>query len=510
MKKHRFRSPRTPAIKAREQVDQVRRRFLGDAVRAGLVLGIAPGTGFSTETRAADSESVDGNPPGGQALYKRGDDGYEPRRLDAVWNGRKPKRYPDAILMARNEDAVVEAVRLAREEGWGIGVRSGGHSWNASPVREGGLLLDLSYLNDAKIDLESETVSIGPAIRARDLQSLLAPHGYYVPTATCPSVGMGGFLLGGGASFTGRVDGVACNAIKAIDVVMADGRLYHADDTTYPELMWAARGGGPGFFGAITRFHLGIKPLPKSMLSSLLIFPLETADEFLQWSTQMLDSIPSSISVNWIAIESWLPQYQGTVFVLFPIAMGDSEEQTRAALEPYEQCPFLDRALVHQSPAPWTYDTGYGLLAQMYVKGRHYRADAMWVKPDDPGFLPPVKQMVSTLPSRHSHVLWAPWNVHAPLHPNSAYSLHTPLSVHPYGICDEEKDDAAMNAWVNQAMRSLEPHSIHGGKVNDAELAAYPKYVLSPENTTRLQKLRAKYDPDGLFHSYLGTPGPLS
>ena len=32
-------------------------------------------------------------------------------------------------------------------------------------------------------------------------------------------------------------------------------------------------------------------------------------------------------------------------------------------------------------------------------------------------------------------------------------------------------------------MRSLEPHSIRGGKVNDHDLVSFPKYGLGPEET---------------------------
>jgi hypothetical protein len=36
-------------------------------------------------------------------LLHQGDPGYEQARLDAVWNARKPNRYPGAILRARSD-----------------------------------------------------------------------------------------------------------------------------------------------------------------------------------------------------------------------------------------------------------------------------------------------------------------------------------------------------------------------------------------------------------------------
>ena len=51
-------------------------------------------------------------------------------------------------------------------------------------------------------------------------------------------------------------------SVEAIDVVTAAGELVRADESTNPDLFWAARGSGPGFFGAVARFHLRLYPGP--------------------------------------------------------------------------------------------------------------------------------------------------------------------------------------------------------------------------------------------------------
>ena len=42
-----------------------------------------------------------------------------------------------------------------------------------------------------------------------------------------------------------------CVGVRAIDVVTADGRLRHASPESEPDLFWAARGAGAGFFGVV-------------------------------------------------------------------------------------------------------------------------------------------------------------------------------------------------------------------------------------------------------------------
>ncbi len=62
-------------------------------------------------------------------LLTRGSQGYLEARVNRVYHSRHPDRHPDAILVAADEHDVVEGVRLARERGWQVGVRSGGHSF---------------------------------------------------------------------------------------------------------------------------------------------------------------------------------------------------------------------------------------------------------------------------------------------------------------------------------------------------------------------------------------------
>ncbi len=440
-------------------------------------------------------------------ILRRGDAGYEEARQAAMWNGKKPDRFPDAIVLARDEADVVAAVQLANVEDWTIGIRSGGHAWSATGVRDGGLLLDLSSLDRWEIDPVARTVAVGPGARSQAFSHALGEHGLYFPTGTCSTVGLGGYVLGGGASFTGCMDGPACYGLTAVDVVTAEGELIHADDDSHPELMWAARGSGPGFFAAVTRLYLDVKLLPAAMRTSLYVYPAKVLDEFLEWVLPTTLAAPENVSNLWASIESFLPHYQGTIIAHFPIAFADTDEEADALLEPFERSPVLDRALVHQPPHPWTFDEGYAQVDQLYPKGYRYRSDALWVNADD-AFLEPLSEIIRSLPTSHSHVLWAPWKARD--HPNAAYSLHTPVSVHVYGVGEEPHEDEPLDAFVRTAMESLEPFSVRGGKINDHDLVSFPKYVLGPEQTQRLKELKATYDPAGRFHSYRGTPEPVA
>jgi FAD/FMN-containing dehydrogenase len=61
-------------------------------------------------------------------LIERGSPDYEAARVDAIFNSRRPARFPVAVLEAASGADVIAGVRLARDRDWKVSVRSGGHS----------------------------------------------------------------------------------------------------------------------------------------------------------------------------------------------------------------------------------------------------------------------------------------------------------------------------------------------------------------------------------------------
>ena len=164
-----------------------------------------------------------------------------------VWNERIPQRFPDAIVTVTSDADVIEAVKLARSRKVPIAVRAGGHSWIGTSLRDGGMLIDLSRLNGVTVDVTARTATAQPAIKNTELVTALMQHGLALPAGHCPTVAIGGYLLNGGQGWNQGGWGPACENILAIDLVNADGDLITADAQHIPELLWAARGGGPGF-----------------------------------------------------------------------------------------------------------------------------------------------------------------------------------------------------------------------------------------------------------------------
>ena len=90
------------------------------------------------------------------------------------------------------------------------------------------------------------------------------------PGGVVSMTGVGGLTLSGGIGWLRQTHGLCVDNIASVDIVTADGRLFHADDINHPELFWAVRGGG-GNFGIVTSFEFRLHPIaPKLMFCSPL------------------------------------------------------------------------------------------------------------------------------------------------------------------------------------------------------------------------------------------------
>src|SRR5262249_28592134 len=94
------------------------------------------------------------------AITTSDDSHYDRLRRSMVWNQLVPQRDPRIIVQAANENAVVEAVRFARDHAMKVAVRGGGHSWVGFSLCEDSLLIDLGRLKNVSLDREARTAVI--------------------------------------------------------------------------------------------------------------------------------------------------------------------------------------------------------------------------------------------------------------------------------------------------------------------------------------------------------------
>jgi FAD/FMN-containing dehydrogenase len=443
------------------------------------------------------------------SLLERDAAGYEQARHDAIWNGYKPERYPRAIVLAESADDVVEAVRYARAHDLKVKARSGGHSWTASSVREGALLIDLSRMDRiVEFDPQTAVAVVEPGVRGRELNGLLADHGLFFPSGHCPTVGLGGFLLQGGWGWLSRVIGPACMSVIGVDVVTAEGELIHADQDQNTDWLWAARGSGAGYFGVVVRFYLRCHPRPAAIWEAHHVYPMELRDDVLRWARDEEPNFPDELEFAIMATTPRGPLGEvvggPAALIVMCSVMSDSDTAAEAALDLLDSCPVRDRAEVALPAQPRSFVELYDGPDSVEPEGFRWAADGMWTNAPSDELVPAVAELYDTIPEGASHVFWYAWREQEL--PDAAISVQGYLYLAAFAGWTDPAQDDAMLAWPPAQMRKLEPLS-RGIQLADENLLRRPARFLTDENRERLEALRAQHDPDGRFLSYLMPEG---
>ena len=444
-------------------------------------------------------------------VVHRSDDGYESVRHKMVWNALKPKRYPELIVQAASEQDVIEVVNYARENGMKIAVRGGGHSWCASSLRDGGILLDLSRLNTVEIDPKKRMAAIQPVVTNREFARKLAHYNLAFPFGHCPSVPISGYILGGGLGWNTGFWGVACFSLLALDVVTADGKLVKATEYENSDLLWAARGSGPGFFGVATKYYLRVYPLPKAITTSMLMFPLDSLLEVIAWVEYIVRKLPPFVELSTLFTSAPPPVADRCerVCMVVATAFADTTQVASDALSALATCP-LENFVMKDLNANTPFDTLFDTIDSLFPEGKRYAVDNMWSHDRPITVLSTLRDQFIKAPSHHSLALTLilpqpPAN--APQMSDAAFSMIAPVYIDCSAIWDDVSQDKPNIDWLRSTMRALEPMGV-GHYVGEADLTAHPSRSVrsfNQHNWERLEGLRKKYDPKGVFHSYIGS-----
>ena len=363
------------------------------------------------------------------------------------------------------------AVLLARESGWQVAVRSGGHSWAQWSVRADALVIDLGGLHEIAYDEATGIATASPSVQGgAELAPYLEARGRFFPGGHCPTVGIGGFLLQGGQGWNARGWGWAAEYVEAVDVVTAAGELVHASADENADLYWAARGAGPGFFGVVTRFHLRTLPRPAHVAQTVQAYDLEDFDEVMTWLHETHASVADTVEI--VALTKTDPALApGPVLLVTGLALVGSADEADAALAPFRTSPALDRAIFVLDAVPTTIDEQRERQLHDNPEGHRWAVDNAWLSGPASSVVPAMRRAYTTLPNEKAFTIWFSM---APLRalPDMAFSLQSEIYLASYvawespdgrralrlvaGVCDG-RPGAGDRRPVPRGLRPLPP-----------------------------------------------------
>jgi FAD/FMN-containing dehydrogenase len=431
-------------------------------------------------------------------LIARDEASYDHARNNLIFNGSKPDRHPALIVRAADVADVQAVVRFAAAEGLTISVRGSGHNWSGIALQNG-IALDVSALDTVSIDPAARIAEVGPGARCRTLARTLTENGFAFPLGHCGTVAVSGYLLGGGFGWNSGAWGMAAFNVDSIDVVTADGLLRHASETENADIFWAARGGGPAFFGVVTRYRLRLRVLPGAITTSVWTYPLDRIAEVERWMTEAMRTGPANVEFT-AAMTSAPPPLAGAGKVVSAIAtvFAESEAESRAVLGAVAACAPSNPLDVQQG-MPTPFDTLYDIMAQFFPEDARYAADSFWSDAPDRLFRG-LAEGVAASASPASFAIGVVMPPDGPQAPDAALSVSGRAFGAAYAIWREPSEDERHRAWLRATSDAVAEVTL-GHYVGEADLDRPGRMAgcFSPAALDRLERLRQWHDPAGLF-----------
>ena len=431
------------------------------------------------------------------------DQRYETARR--VWNA-SIDRHPALIARCTGPGDVVSALRAARRHGLDVAVRGGGHSIAGLGVADGAMTIDLSRMAAVRVDPDARraTVQGGSLLSAVDRAT--QRHGLAVTSGLVSHTGVAGLTLGGGFGWTARKYGLACDNLRAAEVVLADGSVVVASDEHDPDLLWALRGGG-GNFGIVTSFEFDLHPVGpmvttgaglydiadgRAVLEAFRELAAEAADE-TTWGASVWDADPGTP-----VPERYLGQ---PVVSLAFVHIGDVEEGAALGRQLRRAAPPLGETA---GPVPYLEVQASNDAFWAHGVRRYWKSHYLWDLPDaaidafldrgtaSSGESTPV---TGSLQARGGAIARIGEQDAAVGHRGAGFEFMATTSWTDPGEDDTRRDST--RRYADQ----VAPYG-RGVYVNNLgiEGADRVRDAYGADKFQRLTSLKARFDPDNVFH----------
>lgn len=253
---------------------------------------------------------------------------------------------PKCVVQPESVAHVQTIIKEARSKKIKITIKGNGHSYAGHSTAFEGISLDLRRMKKVELDMKSrtKTVTFDAGCQWGHVYGTLVDgghNGFIVNGGRCPTVGVSGFILGGGLGPFTRSFGMGSDTLMEATLVTADGRLVTVNETDDPKsdkgkLFWALRGAGGGNFGVVVRLKLKVQQLKNRygmVVAGRYMWPLKADPAGKSLFTEdVIATMNDFYTTDWpnnITIDSnWMCNIrQGTYGIRFIIAFDGSKPE---------------------------------------------------------------------------------------------------------------------------------------------------------------------------------------
>ena len=428
--------------------------------------------------------------------------GYDSARR--VWNGLID-RHPAAIARCADTADVVAAVRIVRERHPSVSIRGGGHQVAGSAVCDDGLVIDLSAMRGVQVDPEAGSVRAQGGVTWGELDRETQVFGLATTGGEVSTTGIAGFTLGGGLGVLMRAYGLACDNLRSIQIVTADGTVRTASPDENADLFWAARGGGRGL-GVVTSFEFDLHPLGPEVATAQVLYPFEDAARvvraFRDAALESVDEVAPELLLWSVFADPEIPrELHGSRVVFVGAVHAGPVGEAEPTLAPLRSLgtPLLDMSgllpyVAAQSGADEAFPAG----------GRYYMKSHFLDELTDTGIdtllewyaRRPTPETLVAIRTLGGAVARVGDDESAFAHRSARFNLSIDAT-----WVDPAMDEVAIG-WARSTWEEMRPFSNGGVYLNFSGLddeAEHLRGAVHGPNELRLAEIRHEYDPHGVF-----------
>ena len=414
-----------------------------------------------------------------------------------VHNGLVDKR-PAVVAQCAGSADIARAVRLAREHGLEIAVRGGGHNVGGRASVDGGMMIDLAAMRHVYVDPAARSARVAGGTLWGHFNRETQAHGLATTGGVVSSTGVGGLTLGGGLGWLMPKYGMALDNLISVEMVLADGRIVRAADAENPDLFWAIRGGG-GNFGVASSFEFRLHEVGPIVTGGLIAWPIERARDMLRHFRELAAQANDNLMLVAALITG--PDASTRLCAIAAGFFGPAAEGERA-LAPIKS--FGPPAVDAMGPIPYVQLNA--MLDASYPRGARNYWKARFVDDLDDAAIDAIVGAFLQCPSPMGQVVIEHFHgAAARIAPDrTAYALRqSGFNVLMLSQWQHAEQDAAGTAWARDAYGALAQCTGTRRYLNyldKDEVDAQALDAAYGENLPRLQSIKAKYDPENVFH----------
>ena len=188
------------------------------------------------------------------------------------------------------------------------------------------------------------------------------------------------------------------------------------------------------------------------------------------------------------------------------LALTDTEQEADAALALLETCPVLDKAYKRFVRIPTDLGKRYASGYDADPAGHRYACDNFYTNASAAELVPKLRKLFTELPSPRSHVFWLNWGPTRPFPDTMALSVQGDILV--VHLAADRQRLEGLHLFHRPRLHAGIVLRIVPDRVGaDVDIALHRQRYLSDVANNKLEALREKHDPHGVFLSFLRSLG---